>query len=199
MFWKRTTTTTTNSPSEQSPAQSHPIAQTVPASVASVAVSPTYQPVATVPVASVAAAPTYTAPVQATVPVPVVSVAPAAQYSRTYVPVAPAPAASEVRHGFRPTRITDLVWLLAAVLESLLGIRVILALVNANPEAGFAQLITKLTAPFLAPFTGLMTNPTTANGAVLEVTTLVAMLVYALVAWGIVRLIWIILERRVAR
>ena len=85
------------------------------------------------------------------------------------------------------------------MLETLFAIRVILKLVAANGAAGFAEFITNVTTPFLAPFAGLMNNAATSNGSVLEVTTLIAMLVYALLAWGIVRLIWIVFERRVVR
>lgn len=182
MFWKRTTTVATAAPSS-SPGelQAAPIVRAVPlASVADAAITNT---------------PAYTPPYEAAVPVPVASVTEAgmanvATADRTYQP--------DVRRSYTLVRISNLVWLLAGVLETLFAIRVILKLIAANQAAGFAQFITNTTAPFLAPFVGLTRTPA-ANGSALEVTTLIAMAVYVLLAWGIVKMIWIVFERRVAR
>ncbi len=88
------------------------------------------------------------------------------------------------------TKATQIIWLVTGVLQALIGIRFLLRLLAANPEAGFAQLIYGITAVFLVPFTGLFEDPA-ANGSVLELSSLVAMLVYALFAWGVVRVIWV--------
>jgi uncharacterized protein YggT (Ycf19 family) len=181
MFSNRTTTTTTEGPVVKPVSQVVPLVQPVPVAVASVG-------------AATLSAPAYNQPYEAVVPVASVTdvgLAHVATTDRTYQP--------DVRRSYSLTRITQFVWLIAGVLNALLGVRVILKLINANPAAGFAQFITNATAPFLAPFTGLMTNITASNGSVLEITTLIAMLVYALLAWGIVRLIWIVFERRIAQ
>ena len=167
--------------------------------VAPVAVAPVA--VAAVPVVSVAAAaatnaPTFNRPYEPNVPVPVASVtaggmANVATADRTYQP--------DVRRSYTLTRVTGFIYLFTAVLETLFAIRIILHLISANPAAGFNQFITRVTAPFLAPFAGLMTNVGSATGSMLEITTIIAMIVYALLAWAIVRLIWILFERRVAR
>lgn len=73
------------------------------------------------------------------------------------------------------------------MLEVLISIWVLLKLLGANPQAGFAQFIYGMTAVFLARFTALFPDPA-AGAAVLELSSLVAMLVYALIAWGIVRI-----------
>ncbi len=44
------------------------------------------------------------------------------------------------------------------------------------------------------PFLGLMRTPN-ANGAVVEVSSIIAMFVYALIAWAIVQLVWILFDR----
>jgi hypothetical protein len=153
-----------------------------------------------VPVASVGAANLNAATdnrrYEPVVPVPVTSVtdvgmANVATADRTYQP--------DVRRSYTLVRITQFIWLIAGVLEALFAVRIVLKLLAANPAAGFAQFIANVTAPFLAPFAGLLANPTASNGSVLEITTLIAMLVYALLAWGIVRLLWIVFERRIAR
>ena len=45
--------------------------------------------------------------------------------------------------------------------------------------------------PFVAPFSNLFANPGS-SGSVLELTTLVAIVVYALVAWLVARVIWLL-------
>ena len=62
---------------------------------------------------------------------------------------------------------------------------------GANPQAGFAQLIYGLTAPLVAPFAGLFGNPQ-AGGSVLELHSIVALVVYALVAWLLAKLVWLL-------
>ncbi|MHB0859023.1 MAG: YggT family protein [Anaerolineae bacterium] len=91
-------------------------------------------------------------------------------------------------------RITRLVWLAFGILEAMIGLRVLLKLIAANPEAGFAQFVYNTTEVFLAPFAGLTVSPS-AGGAVLEIPSLIAMIVYGLIAWGIVRVIWIVFDK----
>lgn len=83
---------------------------------------------------------------------------------------------------------TQLVWLLTGILEGLLAIRIFLKLIAANPGAGFANFIYTITYPFLLPFFGLTAEPA-ANGSVLEIPSIIAMIVYALLAWLLVTLI----------
>jgi YggT family protein len=92
------------------------------------------------------------------------------------------------------SRITQVLWLLLGFLEALIGIRVVLKLIGANPAAFFSQLIYGVTEVFLWPFAGLTANPT--FGAFqLEVTSIIGMIVYALIAWGVIRLIWVLFYR----
>jgi hypothetical protein len=90
-------------------------------------------------------------------------------------------------------KATQIIWLVTGILEALIGIRFLLKLLAANPQAGFARFIYGITAVFLAPFVALFPDPSAA-GSVLEVSSLVAMLVYALAAWGVVRVMWVVLE-----
>lgn len=90
-------------------------------------------------------------------------------------------------------KATQIIWLVTSILEVLIGIRVLLKLLGANPQAGFARFIYGITAVFLAPFLALFPSPQAA-GSVLEMSSLVAMLVYALIAWGIIRVMWVSLE-----
>jgi len=91
-------------------------------------------------------------------------------------------------------KLTQLVWLLFGVLEALIALRVVLKLIAANPNSPFAALVYQLSSLFVWPFSGLTRTPA-ANGMVLDIPSIIAMFVYALVAWVIVRLIWIVLDR----
>jgi YggT family protein len=91
-------------------------------------------------------------------------------------------------------KLTQLIWLLFGVLESLIGLRVVLRLIAANPGNPFAVLVYKMSYVFVWPFMGLTRTPS-ANGAVLEISSLIAMFVYALVGWVLVQLVWILIDR----
>ncbi len=92
-------------------------------------------------------------------------------------------------------RAGQIVYFVFGVLEALLIIRLVMKLLGANPDAGFSQLIYGITYPFVALFQGVFPNAG-GRGSVLELSTLLALIVYALVAWGIVRLIYLLAERR---
>jgi len=95
-------------------------------------------------------------------------------------------------------QVTRIVWSLLGLLEILLGLRFVLKLIAANPNSGFAAFMYGITGPFIAPFKGLVGTPTS-GGMILEVTTLVAMSVYTLIFWGVVRVIQIVADRPSAR
>jgi uncharacterized protein YggT (Ycf19 family) len=89
---------------------------------------------------------------------------------------------------------TQLVWLLFGLLEGLLVLRIFLKLIGANAESPFASLLYNVTNLFLVPFAGLTATPA-AGGMVLEISTLIAIVVYALVAWLVERLVWVLFYR----
>jgi uncharacterized membrane protein len=104
--------------------------------------------------------------------------------------------AAERRMGqFQLTRILMTV---LGVLEILLALRFVLHLIAANAASGFSQLIYGLSGLFVAPFTGLVGTPTS-GGTTVEMTTLIAMAVYALLFWIIMRIIPIVVDRPSAR
>ena len=88
-------------------------------------------------------------------------------------------------------RLVQAVYLVFGVIETLIVIRIVLRALGANSQAGFAQFIYGVTAPLVAPFAGLFGNPQ-AGGAVLEVHSIVALIVYALLAWLIAKLVWLL-------
>lgn len=94
---------------------------------------------------------------------------------------------ARVKPMYRGTRI---VWYIAIILEVLLGLRFLLKLLAANPAAGFTMFIYGVTTPFVAPFLSVF-KITTVQGSVFEWTTLLAMLIYWLIAWAITKLLLI--------
>ena len=84
-------------------------------------------------------------------------------------------------------RGTQIVWYLVGLIEVLLAFRFVLKLLAANPAAGFTNFIYAVSYIFAAPFLAVF-RTTKVEGSIFEWTTLLAMAVYLLVAWGIVRL-----------
>ena len=84
------------------------------------------------------------------------------------------------------------VYFILGILEILLAFRFVLKLTGANPSSGFVDFIYSVSRIFVLPFNGIF-HTSLAQGAettsVFEPSTLVALIVYALVAWGIVKLI----------
>jgi hypothetical protein len=87
-------------------------------------------------------------------------------------------------------------WFMLGLLEGLLALRFLLAIMAANPRNAFAALVYGLTGAFVAPFRTLFATPS-ADGSVVELYTLVAMVVYFLAWWTIVKLIGVVTNRPV--
>lgn len=91
------------------------------------------------------------------------------------------------------------IYLIFGILEVLLAFRFILKLLGANPGSGFVDFVYNLSAIFVAPFAGIF-NTILENGAVVtsvfEPATVVALIVYAVLAWGIVALIRVLSGRQ---
>jgi hypothetical protein len=85
--------------------------------------------------------------------------------------------------------VTTVTYFVLGVLEVLLLLRFIFRLLAANPDNAFVSFLYNLSGVFVGPFNGIFANPTlVGSSSVFEFSTLVAMLVYALIAWGIVAL-----------
>ena len=85
-------------------------------------------------------------------------------------------------------RSTQIVRYLTGLIEALLVFRFILKLLGANPYAGFSSFIYGVSYPFAAPFLNVF-RITQVKGSVFEWTTLLAMIVYLLIAWAIIKLL----------
>ena len=85
-------------------------------------------------------------------------------------------------------RGTQIVWYLFTLLEIVLIFRLVMRFVGANPSAGFTSFIYAVSGPFVQPFIAVF-RPTLVAGQVFEWTTLLAIVVYYLIAWGLTSLL----------
>jgi hypothetical protein len=88
-----------------------------------------------------------------------------------------------------------LVYFIFGLLEVLLSFRLVLKLLGANSASAFVSLVYSLTGIFIFPFEGIFRRGFTQGietTSVFEPSTLVAIIVYAVVAWGIVKLLQIL-------
>jgi uncharacterized RDD family membrane protein YckC len=91
-------------------------------------------------------------------------------------------------------KATQLIWLFLGILEALIALRIGLKLIGANPDSPIVALIYGFTYLFLFPFEGMTATPS-AGGMVLELSSFFAMVIYALIAWAVERIVWLILYR----
>ena len=91
-------------------------------------------------------------------------------------------------------KATQIILLSFSILEAMIVLRIILKLIGANPDSPIVALIYGFTYLFLFPFTGLIGSPKTA-GMVLEISSMFALVVYALTAVAFEKLIWVIFSR----
>ena len=103
---------------------------------------------------------------------------------------------SEVRRPMESV-VIGLVLFVFGVIEALIAIRFILLLLGANAETGFVSLIYALSGIFMAPFNAILESQSV-EGAMFEWSALVAIAVYALIAWGVAQLIRALSPRRQA-
>ena len=86
------------------------------------------------------------------------------------------------------TVLERIVWFVFGAIDVLIAVRFVLELLGANAQAGFVQLVYGLSDLFMAPFNAIFSTQRFA-GSRLEWSALVAMAIYALIAWGLVMLI----------
>jgi hypothetical protein len=83
-------------------------------------------------------------------------------------------------------RTTQIVWYILAVIEAILAVRFFLKLLGANTQAGFTQFIYGATQIFAGPFL-IVFRVSSVERNIFEWSTLLAMVIYLLIAWIIVK------------
>lgn len=85
-----------------------------------------------------------------------------------------------------------LVYYVLGILEAFLVLRLIFKLLGANAGSGFVSFIYAVSGFFVAPFTAIFpvaTGEGVTTTSILEPAVIIAMIIYALIAWGISALV----------
>lgn len=86
--------------------------------------------------------------------------------------------------------VERVVWFVTGILLVLLAFRFLLSMLGANTTNGLANFVYSTSHPFVAPFFSLFRYNNFTNGVShFEVYTLVAIVFYAVIAWGIAKLV----------
>ena len=91
-------------------------------------------------------------------------------------------------------RMVQLIQLAFNMVYALIGLRFLLRLVGANPENPFASMVYALSTPLVRIFQGLTPSPSY-QGVAIEIYSLVAIIVYGLLGWLIIKLMWVLFAR----
>ena len=97
-------------------------------------------------------------------------------------------SATRVVSGYRESVgswLSRVVMFVFGIIELLILVRFVLLLVGANVQSGFVQWIHQTAGIFMAPFIAIL-GTQTIDGAVFEWAALIAIAVYAIIAWLIV-------------
>lgn len=97
-----------------------------------------------------------------------------------------------VKEATKTQKAEYLIYFFFGLLEVLLIFRLLFKLTGASQSSGFVRVIYAIAGMFTLPFDGIFSRgfaPGLETTAVLEPATIVAILVYILLAWGIVKLV----------
>lgn len=86
------------------------------------------------------------------------------------------------------TRLVQLIRLAIVVIDGIIAVRILLTIAGANPQAGFTSFVDGLSAPFVGPFHPVFADQPV-NGHPLELGSLLAIGVYAVLAYVAIRLV----------
>ena len=92
------------------------------------------------------------------------------------------------------TTLQNIVWYILGFIEIILALRFVFKLFGANAASSFVSFLYDVTNVLIVPFEqifGITRTSTGTNESVFEPSVIVAVAVYALIAWGIVKLITI--------
>ena len=85
-------------------------------------------------------------------------------------------------------KLTRSIWWIFGVIEAVLGFRILLKLLAANPEAAFVRWIYQVSGWLLQPFEGIAPTPSMAPGTV-DLPAIIGLLVYIVASWLIIQLL----------
>ena len=86
-------------------------------------------------------------------------------------------------------RAQAVIWFITSVILIAIGFRFGLMLLGANANSGFAAFVYGVSHPLVAPFLALFNTQPVYGKSIVETSTLVAFLVYPLIALGLAKII----------
>jgi hypothetical protein len=95
---------------------------------------------------------------------------------------------------FATFKATQMIWLLLGILEAVIALRVVFKLIGVNAANAFATFLYSVSGLFVAPFASLTGAPA-AGGMVLEISSVIAMIVYLLIGWALERIVYVVFYR----
>jgi hypothetical protein len=114
--------------------------------------------------------------------------------TETRTTTVPVEDADDRREVVDTTTVTDgrilaqrVIWYIAGFIITLLVLRFVMFMLGANRDSGFVDFIYSISNVFAAPFQGIFPAPVYGQ-FFFDTASLVAIAVYALVAWGIAKL-----------
>jgi hypothetical protein len=90
-------------------------------------------------------------------------------------------------------RTARIIYFVMGFLEVLLALRFLFRIIGADPNNGLVNFIYNLTGVFVGPFNGIFNDQSLQRGNVIEVSTLLAMAMYAILTYGIIQLLYLVL------
>jgi uncharacterized protein YggT (Ycf19 family) len=103
--------------------------------------------------------------------------------------------AEPATHNYRAVQV---IWFVTSLITTLIAIRFVLKLLGASTQSGFVTFIYSLTDALVAPFRAIF-PATSGQSSTVDVASLVAIVIYALVGWGLVSLVKLITAPKGAR
>ena len=114
--------------------------------------------------------------------------APAPVSAPASAPVEHVSMTEQSRYNFRAAAV---VWFVVGVIEIFIAARFLGKLFGASAHSAFVNFIYQVSGPMVAPFTGIFGDTGTRTNT-FETASLVAIVVYAVIGWGLVVLIRIV-------
>lgn len=84
--------------------------------------------------------------------------------------------------------VARMVWFIFGVIIAFIALRFVLLLLAANQGNAFVDFVYGVSGIFVAPFYGIFGNTPQLGSSIVDVSSIVAIIVYALIAWAIVSL-----------
>lgn len=91
--------------------------------------------------------------------------------------------------------IRRVIWYIAGIIITLLLLRIALLLLAANQGNGFVDFVYALSGVFAAPFYGIFSYQPSYGQSTFEISSVVAIAVYALIAWALAKLFTLTSDR----